>query len=107
MKDFFAQNIYTVIFVLICIVAFILLLRFGSKKQIRSVLLYLVTRAEEEFGGGTGEIKYASVVSAVYERIPVIARFIITQKELSKMIESAVSKMKAYLSDKNETGITE
>ena len=99
MKEFFIYNIHTIIFVLACVIAFILLLRFGSKKQIRAVLLYLVTRAEEEWGGGTGEIKYASVVAAVYERIPMVARFLITQRELSRMIEAAVAKMKEYLGE--------
>ena len=99
MKEFFIYNIHTIIVVLACVIAFILLLRFGSKKQIRAVLLYLVTRAEEEWGGGTGEIKYASVVAAVYERIPMVARFLITQRELSRMIEAAVAKMKEYLGE--------
>lgn len=101
MKEFFIYNIHTIIFVLVCVIAFILLLRFGTKKQIRAVLLWLVSRAEEEWGGGTGEIKYASVVAAVYERIPMAARFLITQRELSAMIEAAVSKMKEYLEKTN------
>lgn len=99
MKEFLLYNIHTIVFILVCVIAFILLLRFGSKKQIRAVLLYLVSRAEEEWGGGTGEIKYASVVAAVYERIPTAARFLITERELSQMIETAVSKMKEYLGE--------
>ncbi len=99
MKEFLLYNIHTIIFILVCIIGLILLLRFGSKKQIRAVLLYLVSRAEEEWGGGTGEIKYASVVAAVYERIPTAARFLITERELSRMIEAAVAKMKEYLGE--------
>lgn len=99
MKEFLLYNIHTIIFILALVLGLVLLLRFGSKKQIRAVLLYLVSRAEEEWGSGTGEIKYASVVAAVYERIPTAARFLITERELSQMIEAAVSKMKEYLGE--------
>lgn len=77
-------------------------IRVGYKKQVKQMLLYLVTKAEKEFGGGTGQIKFAAVVSWIYERLPAIARLFLTADTIGKLIETAVTKMKEYLAANNE-----
>lgn len=83
------------------IVAFVVVLAglyyLGYKDRMKEILFYLVTKAEAEFGGGTGQIKYSAVVTWIYERIPSIVKFFLTEKELDRLIEAAVEEMKKYL----------
>ena len=65
--------------------------------KVNDMLLYLVIKAEEQFGGGTGDIKYSAVVTWIYERLPSIITWLFTKKQIDKMIEDAVSIMKEYL----------
>lgn len=98
MMQFLSDNLAVIIVVIVAIVAVIVLARFGYKKEVRSILLYLVASAEEKCGGGTGEIKYSSVIASLYEKLPVFARLLLSEKTLSSLIEEAVSKLKNYLS---------
>lgn len=75
----------------------VMLLRKGAKSGVSEMLFYLVTRAEKEFGAGTGEIKYAGVVTWLYERMPAFFRIVLSKKEIDTLIETAVGKMKEYL----------
>jgi len=73
------------------------LVKRGATKQVREILFYLVTKAEAEFGRGTGELKFAAVTTWIYERLPAIVRLLFTTKEIDNLIEEAVQKMKEYL----------
>lgn len=88
---------------IICIVLIILFLvylyRKGQKKLLNEILFYLVTLAEEQFGSGTGELKFAAVSTWLYDRLPAIARVLFTKKQIDNMIENAVEKMKDYLAN--------
>ena len=63
---------------------------------IKKILFYLVIKAEKEFGGGTGALKYAAVTTWLYERLPTIIRILFTEKQIDKLIEDAVGRMKTY-----------
>ena len=91
------NNWDSVLVVILFVIAVILMLRRGAKKQVNEMLFYLVTEAEDYFGSGTGQLKYAAVVTWLYERLPAIVRFIFTQKQIDEMIEEAVQRMKQYL----------
>lgn len=97
-KDFVISNLPNIIFVVACIVAALFLYRNGQQKKINEMLFYLVSKAESEFGGGTGELKYASVVTWLYERLPSVCKWLFTAKQIDTMIENAVTRMKDYLS---------
>lgn len=73
-------------------------IRMGYKKQIAQILFYLVVQAEKQFGGGTGEFKFTAVSAWLYERMPIVARWFFTQKQIDILIEEAVQRMKEYLS---------
>lgn len=75
----------------------LLLYRFGCVKQAKAILLSLVTEAEEKWGGGTGEIKFSAVAEALYEKLPSAAKFLLSEKTIASLIESAVERMKEYL----------
>lgn len=90
------------ILVVILFALFLLyLIKKGAIKQVNEILFYLVTEAEKQFGGGTGQLKYAAVVAWLYERLPLVTKFLITAKQLDEMIEESVHRMKDYL-EKNK-----
>lgn len=66
-------------------------------KQTKQILFYLVTKAEAEYAGGTGLLKYAAVTTWLYDKLPPVAKFVLTQKTIDSLIEEAVQQMKRYL----------
>ena len=101
MLNFLTVNWDSVLFVVVAILALICLYRRGAKKKVFEILFYLVTLAEEEFGGGTGQLKFAAVTTWIYDRLPAITKLLFTAKQIDEMIEDAVTRMKEYL-DTNE-----
>lgn len=71
----------------------------GYKGTVRKIVYSLVIQAEKALGNGTGEFKYALVTGWVYERLPLILRAIVSEKEIDEMIEWAVDRMKRSLDD--------
>lgn len=74
------------------------LIRAGYVKEVKEVLLYFVTQAEQAFGGKTGKLKRAAVLAWIYEKMPAQMRFFITAEQLGWFIDEAVDGMKHYLS---------
>ncbi|NLM49443.1 MAG: hypothetical protein GX196_00645 [Clostridiaceae bacterium] len=99
MLEFIMANWISILIVAVIVAIIIILLRLGYTPIIKEMLFYLVVKAEQELGGGVGELKYSTVVYWVYERLPAIAKIIITPKFLDKLIEEAVQRMKKYLSE--------
>lgn len=97
MINYLIANWDSVLLVVAFILFIIVLLQKGYRKQVNDILFYLVTKAERDFGKGTGELKYANVTTCVYSRLPLIARFVFTPKQLDRMIENAVTRLKEYL----------
>lgn len=87
------------IFVILAVVGYFLY-RNGYKKQVFEALFYLVVEAEIKYGGSTGEIKFAAVISWIYDKFPIQLKLFFTQKQVGELIELAVKRMKDYL-DKN------
>lgn len=73
------------------------LIRAGYVEEVKAVLLYFVTKAEQMFGGKTGKLKRAAVLAWIYEKMPAIVRFFITSEAFGTMIDEAVEEMKRYL----------
>lgn len=90
------EMIYGIATLIVAVVLFVLV-RIGYKRQVSEILFYLVVLAEKQFGGGTGEIKFAAVTAWIYEKMPIALRFLFTQQEISNLIELAVARMKEYL----------
>lgn len=78
------------------------IVKMPSAKHLEKVtewLLYAVTRAEKELGGGTGQIKLRYVYDLFVSRFTWIAK-VITFNMFSGMVDEALDKMKEML-DKN------
>lgn len=63
----------------------------GNKSVVMRMLVGLVTEAEKEYGGGTGALKLASVINAIYPKLPAVIKAFISEKTLIKWIEIALN----------------
>lgn len=102
MINFIIGNWDSVLTVILFLLLVLVLIRRGEVTKVRKMAFYFATLAEEEFGGGTGELKFAAVTTWLYERLPVIVKILFTPKQIDKLIEDSVEKMKRYL-DENES----
>lgn len=91
--------------VLIFVVAVVLLWKKGKKQAVKSMIYYLVCKAEQQFGSKTGDIKFAAVTTWLYDRLPLIVRFVFTKEEIGQYIEEAVIKLKKYLQENPEANL--
>lgn len=107
MLQFITENmgIIAVLAVLVVAVALLFVAKGKYRKVAKQILLSLVLAAEKRFGGGTGEIKFAVVADALYERLPFIVQILFTEKDISRMIEEAVEKMKEILKDNPKAAV--
>ncbi|MCX4294349.1 MAG: hypothetical protein OSJ56_09875 [Prevotella sp.] len=87
---FLVSNWDSVLLVIVAIVVLILLYKHGRIEVVKKVLFSLVSRAEKEFGSGTGELKKAAVIEWIYEKLPKIITIFITPKEIEQLIESVL-----------------
>ena len=62
----------------------------GEKKIYSQILYTLVTEAEAQYGGGTGELKKATVIANIYGILPAILKLFITESRLAEWIEEAL-----------------
>jgi hypothetical protein len=109
---FLLTNWDSVLVVIAAIVVVIVLVKRGETAFLKDILFRFVTKAEQEFGGGTGELKKAAVIELVYDKLPAVLRLIITRKDLDKMIDdvllyaktkwAANDKLNALVSNKAE-----
>lgn len=99
MIEFLQNNIGNIIFIVLVLVTIIVGIRLGYIKQVKQGLLYLVCKAEEVYGSGTGTLKYAFVANEIYKLLPSLARLFISVDTIDKLIEDAVTEMKKYLSE--------
>jgi alpha/beta superfamily hydrolase len=87
-------NIDNIVACLLIVAIVIVLIKKGETKVLKEILFGLITKAEGEFGSGTGKLKYATVVDWLYERIPTILKPLFSSKELESLIETALTEAK-------------
>lgn len=87
---FIAANWDSILFVVAVVAALLVLYKHGRVEIVKKVLFSLVSRAEKEFGSGTGELKKATVIEWIYEKLPKIVTVFITPKEIEQLIESVL-----------------
>ena len=71
----------------------------GQKKIVYKILYSLVTEAEKQFGGGTGELKQAHVIAKVYNVLPAVLKSVISANRLGKWVDDALQKAKKKWSE--------
>lgn len=92
--QFLAANWDSVLVVLAFLVLVVVLIKRGQTKILKQILFNLVTQAEKQFGGGTGDMKFAAVADWIYQRIPAVLKLLFTEKDIANMIEAALEEAK-------------
>jgi hypothetical protein len=88
---------YTIAIVMF-LLALIPLIKYYNTPIVKDTLYFFVCQAEKTFGNGTGSIKYASVISKFYYKMPLIIRLIFSEKQVDVLIEESVDLLKIELS---------
>ncbi|MFZ5352730.1 MAG: hypothetical protein ACOZCL_08405 [Bacillota bacterium] len=83
-----------IIIVALFICLLVWLVKRGKMDLVKSIILSLVVKAEQQLGSKTGKLKF----NAVYTALPIIIRVFFTQKQLYMLIEDAVAELKRSLS---------
>lgn len=102
MKEIILNNLPFIIVAALVIIAGIVFWFAGKGKyrdKAKQILLSLVIEAEEMYGGGTGEIKFAYVAQRLYDIMPNWLQMFFSAETIAGWIEEAVDKMKEYLSE--------
>lgn len=102
MQEFIVSQWANIVLVLVVVVSSLILIKRGYGYYVNEMLFYLVTKAEGEFGSGTGELKYAAVATWLYEKLPTLAKLLFTPRQIDRLIELAVDRMKKYLAENKE-----
>ena len=96
------NNITLGIIVAIVLIAIILIvLAIKQPKKVREWLLYAVTLAEKDLGGGTGKIKLRKVYDMFVEKYPIIS-FFVSFETFSKWVDVALDTMNEMLKDNKD-----
>ncbi|WP_300447006.1 hypothetical protein [uncultured Oscillibacter sp.] len=91
---FLLANWDSVLVVLAFLALIVVLIKRGETAVLNRILFGLVTKAEKEFGGGTGKLKLAAVSDWIYQRIPAVLKLLFSEKDIEKLIESALEEAK-------------
>lgn len=87
---FIIANWDSVLIALVAAAVLAILYKRGRVGIVKKIIFALVSKAEKEFGAGTGELKKAAVIDWLYERLPKIITVLITPKEIERLIESVL-----------------
>lgn len=83
------------ILLIVAAVAIVIFAAFkGNKSIVMRILYSLVTEAEQIYGPGTGSLKLAAVVDAIYPRLPAVLKLFITDATLVSWVEAALETAK-------------
>ena len=102
LTNFIVNYWSSILAVLALIVVLVILVKKGYTKYAKQICFYLVCKAESEFGGGTGALKYAAVTAWLYDKLPAVCKFFFTEKQIDTLIEDAVTQMKEWLKANNK-----
>lgn len=91
---FLLANWDSVLVVLAFLALIVVLIKRGETAVLNRILFGLVTKAEKEFGDGTGKLKLAAVSDWIYQRIPAVLKLLFSEKDIEKLIESALEEAK-------------
>lgn len=81
--------IYLAALVVIAIVMLIAAVKVFGEQKVRNWLVWAVSKAEQEFGSGTGQLKLRSVYNQFIARFPKLSTFI-TFKRFSALVDEAL-----------------
>lgn len=100
MLEFIINNLGSILVIVLLIILVLFLYLKGKKKLVAQIILSLVAQAEQTFGSGRGELKYAFVVERLYGILPGVVRVFFSRKEIDNLIEVSVEHLKLFFLSK-------
>lgn len=88
--NFILENWDFILLIVAAMAAVIFAIFRGNKSVVMKMLYALVTEAEKNMGDGTGSLKLASVIEAIYPKLPTVIKIFITDAMLKKWVEEAL-----------------
>ena len=88
--NFILANWDFILLIVAAVAAIIYAIFKGNKSVVMKMLYALVTEAEKNMGGGTGPLKLASVIEAIYPKLPAVIKMFVTDAMLKKWVEDAL-----------------
>ncbi len=82
--------IYLAALVVIAVVMLIAAVKVFGEQKVRNWLVWAVSKAEQEFGSGTGQLKLRSVYNQFIARFPKLSTFI-TFKRFAVLVDEALN----------------
>lgn len=92
--NFLVSNWDSILIVVCLAVALGFLYVKGQKNIVYKILYSLVTEAERQFGGGTGELKQAYVIEKIYNALPAVLKTFLTAERLGKWVDEGLEAAK-------------
>lgn len=92
--QYIIENWATILLVLAAAAALVWFAYKGNKSVVMRMLYALVTEAEKNLGGGTGSLKLATVVEAIYPKLPGVIKLFISADTLEGWVEEALAAAK-------------
>lgn len=102
--NFLALNWSSLFIVLALIGVLIVLYVRGEKRILNLIMFAAITEAERQYKGGTGILKKASVIAKIYSVIPVILKIIISEEQIGRWIEDALTYAKVKWAENTAIG---
>jgi hypothetical protein len=94
-KEYIIMGFFILLFL------FYLINLLNSPKKIKEFLLFAVSKAERELGGGTGKLKLRYVYSLFIEKFPII-NLVISFDFFSKMVDKSLIEMRELIEQNNK-----
>lgn len=91
---FIFENIDNIITWGVIIAVVVTLIKRGETETLKELLFSFITRAEREYGAGTGALKFSAVASWLNEQIPALIRPLFTSSNISNLIEEGLEAAK-------------
>lgn len=88
--NFILANWDFILLIVAAVAAIVFAIFKGNKSVVMKMLYAMVTEAEKNMGGGTGSLKLASVIDAIYPKLPAVIKMFITDDMLKKWVEDAL-----------------
>ena len=92
--DFIIQNWEFILLAIVVTAALIYIIFRGEKSVVLKMLYSMVTEAEKEYGGGTGELKLAAVIERLYTKLPPFLKLVVSANTLQSWVEIVLAQAK-------------
>lgn len=98
--DFLIENWPMIVIAICALYAVFIYVKDGELKSVKKWLLWAVTVAEKELGGGTGELKLRKVYDMFLSRYPWLSKFVPFER-FDKLVTESLKEMEKVL-EQNE-----